>query len=171
MFGACNVIRDNDTRCGSLWNLHLILFLDPSSNGNIASTQACKICYDRIINEINETVIKLKRKHDNLVSERNREIAIAKQYGSFYSGLYKKQRIDDLRTEVKRISLQQCRNVLCMKNLQTLDKNAKLYSVSTYKPNGRRHHTFYVCSFKCFTRMKGIFGITPLILNKQTTFT
>jgi len=159
MKGSCSAFLDNNERCVSKYILHTVLFMNTSAN-DVELAQVCKSCYDRIMRVLNERITELSRKRDNLQAARNREIAIIKQQQEYYHYTdLKLAKIQDLTKIVKDMALNQCRNNFCMKNLNSIGKDDKLYSVSTFKPYGKRHHTFYLCSGKCFRRMKAIFGI------------
>jgi len=155
----CNAYLDNDAKCQSKYQLHTILFFYTSEN-QVELVQVCKPCYERIMKVLNEPIVTLTRKRDNLIAKRAQDARIAKEYGNVFYKDTERQKIEDLTTVIKNMALNQCRNYLCMKNLQTLGLDAKIFSVSTYKPSGKRHQTFYLCSLKCFKRMKAIFGET-----------
>jgi hypothetical protein len=168
MKGICSAFLDNNERCYSRYILHTILFMDISSN-DVELVQVCKSCYDRIMRVLNERLVTLSRKRDNLQASRNQEIAIIKQQQEYYHYTdLKINKIQDLTKIIKDMALNQCRNDLCMKNLNNLGKDEKIFSVSTFKPYGKRHHTFYLCSRKCFRRMKAIFGVIEIRPTGQT---
>jgi len=141
--------------------------MNPYIISDVELAQVCKYCYDRIIKELNGNIVSLIRTRDNLQIVAGREKVLASKAGNLYYKDTKRQKIEDLTKLIKEIAMNQCRNDLCMKNLTKLPQDSKLYSVSTFKPYGKRHHTFYLCSLNCFKRMKAIFGIEVVKITHQ----
>lgn len=164
---SCNVLLDNDQKCNKTFNLHLVCFFDPYDPQRNSYVHVCRFHYDSIIKEVNEEIISLTLKLKNKIYEDKLQRKTAKENDVIYQAGALQYSIDSMRERLKKMSLNQCRNIFCNANLQTNDINKKLYSVSTFKPNGRRHNTFYLCSPKCFNIIKGKFGIPTMIQNKQ----
>lgn len=164
---GCNVIQDNDLRCGKTFNLHIVCFFDPYDPEKNHYVRICRLHYDLIIKELNEEIITLSRTLKNKIYEDKLQRKTAKENDVIYQAGALQYSIDSLRERLKKMSLNQCRNIFCNANLQTNDINKKLYSVISFKPNGRRHNVFYLCSVKCFNIIKGKFGNPVMIQNKQ----
>src|SRR5690242_5422558 len=112
MIGSCNFIKDNGMRCGSSFLLSEIYFRDPYVKSNREFVEFCHIHYKQLIKEMTERVILLARQRDNLFSNRNRERILAKENDTYYRDL-KQPKIDDLKTLLKKIMNNECRNIFC----------------------------------------------------------
>lgn len=165
---SCNAILENNQKHGSTWNLHEVYFRDPFDRRNCESIDMCEYHYNDVMKVMNERVVDFARKRDNLISERNRERATAKEYDTYYLDI-KQPKIEDLRKLVRKMMNNECRNIFCLQDLTKLDKDKKIYTVHTFRPSGKRHYTFNFCSIKCFNGMKGRCGIRMMIQNKQRT--
>ena len=167
MHGSCHYIRDSGYRCGSTTLLSEIYFRDPYTRTNREFVDLCHIHYKYLIKEMTEQIVILARQRDNLFSQRNREKILAKDNDTFYRDLIT-PKIEGLKVVLKKMVNNECRNIFCLKNLQTLKPDEKIFTVNTYLPSGRRHYTFNFCSLKCFEIMKGKVGIQKQF-NKQFT--
>jgi hypothetical protein len=158
MKGMCFAYRDSNAKCESNYSLHTILFFNPTEIG-VQLVQVCSPCYERITKELNNELNQFTRKRDNMRVTAARERKLARDNDNLYYTDTRRYRIDGLSNLIKEIAMNQCRNELCRQNLRQLPIGSKVYSVSTYRPYGKRHHTFYLCSLKCFKRMKAMFGV------------
>ena len=164
----CNYILDNGARCDSSFLLHEMYFRDPYYKHNCGSVNICKKHYDLITKEVNEIVIGFARQRDNLFAQRNRERQIAKENDTFYHD-QKQYKIDDLKQKCRDILNYECRNYFCLMDLKKLKQEDKIYTVTSFKPGGKRGYTWNFCSFKCLNWMSVKCGIKQIVNTGQLT--
>lgn len=169
MLGTCYYIKDNYQRCSSTFNLHNILFRDPYSPGFIQSVDICELHYRYLIEELMGDQKDKQRKIEKLRYEIATYKKVGKENDIYYDTKPIYAEIEQQREFIKYQLNNECKNIFCRKNLSILNKGEKLYSVTTFSQNGKRHYTFYFCSLKCYNIMKGKCGIATKIHSGQLT--
>lgn len=168
LLGTCNFLDDKGNRCNKTYNLHSLYFRDPYSPTSSQFIDLCKWHYDAITADTTERIRGFQMKLSNLISESARLRKIARENGTYIRNEVMTQKIEDLKALIKKITTNECKNFFCMANLRELERYAKLYSVHTFKPSGRRHYTFYYCSLKCYNIMRARCGLPVPIHQGQT---
>lgn len=169
MLGSCNALTDYNRRCDRTFDLSNLIFRDPFHPSTLETADLCKFHYNGIVGELNEHIDEYKRKIKNLKFQISTYKQAQKQNDTYYDTNLIQSKIDDIRTLIKNQLLNECKNIFCRQNLRQLERYSRLYSVHTFRPNGRRHYTFYFCSVKCFNIMKGKCGFSSPIIRGQTT--
>ena len=169
---GCNHLSEFGRTCNSTYGTHDVYFRDPNAPSTLEYIQLCKTHYDIIEEELTHRIKEFQMKISNLIAETARERKLAKEAGNeyYYNPGLKLQRIEDLKELIKRIKYEECKNYFCNNSLKSDNRDDKIYSVTTFSNNGKRHHTFYFCSLKCFNIIKGKCGIQTQIHRGQTTF-
>lgn len=168
MIGSCNAINTYGNRCNSMYQLHNLLFRKPDAPTDLELVDLCKTHYDQLTTNFQERIKENTMKISNLIAQKARERRLAKDAGNYYDDKRIQQKIDDTIEFQKYVQTRECRNFLCMKDLTKLNINEKLYSVHSFRLDGRRQFTFYFCSLSCFNFMRGQCGIKTLIQKGQT---
>ena len=166
---TCNAILDTDDKCNKTFNLHQVYFIDPYSPESSVYIMLCRPHYDAIIKDLNEELVTMQRQIANLRYEDKKQRKIAKENDVIYQAGTLQYKLERMQEIYKKKALNQCRNIFCQADLTKLDRDKRIYSVTTFKPSGRRHNTFYLCSIKCFNIIKGKCGIRTILQNKQST--
>lgn len=166
MQGSCNFIDENNNRCNKTYQLHSLYFKDPTSN-TPEFADLCKWHYDKITDELIERTRGFQMKLANMISENARLTKIARANGVYHANSNIQQKISDMKDLIRKVQNNECKNYFCNANLSHLERYQKVYSVHAFKPSGRRHYSFYYCSFKCFNIMRAKCGLYIPLSNGQ----
>lgn len=165
--GSCNFINEYNNRCNRTYELHNMQFRDPYSISTIEQCDLCKTHYDQVTSDTVERVRGFQMKLSNMIAESSRLTRIAKENDTYYKNDAMQQKIEKLKELIRTIQNDECKNYFCNQNLRQLNREQRLFSVSTFRQSGRRQYTFYFCSLKCFNIFKGRCGITTEIFKGQ----
>lgn len=108
-------------------------------------------------------------KLSNMISEQARLRRIARENDVFRDNTIIQLKIEDLKSLIKKLQNNECKNFFCNQDLTRLEPGKKLYSVSTFRSSGRRHYTFYYCSLRCFNIIRSRCGLVVPIVSGQST--
>jgi hypothetical protein len=169
MLGSCNYLNENNNRCNKTFSLNNLFFRDPYAPTNSQFVDLCKWHYEEIIRFYNDEIQEMQRERDNLRVMMKEVQIIAKKSDIYYKNDADQMRYDNLRALIKIFTTAQCKNIFCKQRLSVMGRDKKIYSVHTFKSNGKRHYSFYFCSLKCYNIVRAKCGLPVPLLQGQHT--
>lgn len=167
MLGSCNVILENGNRCNRNFNLNNLIFRDPYSPSFIETVDLCSYHYKELLNDVYEDIYSRQRQIQNLIAQAQTYREEGTKYGIFYDTRQIQAKIEYIKNQIQTQLNNECKNYFCHANLQKIGSNNKIYSITTFRQSGKRHHTLYFCSLKCYNIIKSRTGLKVPINSGQ----
>ena len=145
-----------NSRCNGTYHLRSIYFRSPNDIRENEEMELCEMHFKDIFNELDETIVQLRRKRESKFLDNIKRMKIARENDSAYDYNLEKNKVDSIQERVRVLRDQTCRNFLCSKNLE--HQMEKIFTATVFSLRGKAANRLNFCSRECWMKFKARCG-------------